>query len=163
MPYEKIQVSLGQALGVEIVLTALFTLTIFAATDKPRGANTPHITTLAPLAIGLALFLCHLVAVPIDGSSQNPARSLGTAITSGSWEYQWIFWVGPLVGAGAAGLLYELGANKGQAYKSGGGEERDGGHGAAGAAAEGGGGRRDRRMKDSAAAHPAGIRVVYDV
>jgi glycerol uptake facilitator-like aquaporin len=56
----------------------------------------------------MTLFLCHLVAVPIDGCSVNPARSFGTAVVSVTWENHWIFWVAPLIGGCAAGVLYEL-------------------------------------------------------
>eukprot|EP00879_Flechtneria_rotunda_P028764 GHRR01030984.1.p1 GENE.GHRR01030984.1~~GHRR01030984.1.p1 ORF type:complete len:309 (+),score=86.99 GHRR01030984.1:184-1110(+) len=100
----------GNALGAEIILTAIFVFVVFAAVDQTRGARTAHLPVLAPLAIGIAVFLAHVVAIPIDGCSINPARSFGVAVVvnkSVVWHDQWIFWVGPLIGGGASGLLYE--------------------------------------------------------
>lgn len=116
MPLPPSQVTVGKGLGIELLLTALFVFIVFAATDKARGATTPHLPSLAPFAIGIALFLAHIVAVPIDGCSVNPARSFGTAVTSGVWHQHWIFWVGPLVGGGVVGLLYESFAYRALAY-----------------------------------------------
>ncbi|WIA16082.1 hypothetical protein OEZ85_012807 [Tetradesmus obliquus] len=99
--------SIGTGLGAEIILTAVFVFVVFAAVDQTRGGNSAHLPVLAPLAIGIVVFLCHLVAVPIDGCSVNPARSFGTAVVSRMWTHHWIFWVGPIVGGAAAGLLYE--------------------------------------------------------
>jgi glycerol uptake facilitator-like aquaporin len=97
----------GSAIGAEVLLTAILVFVVFAATDKSRGASTPHLSALAPFAIGVTVFLCHIVAVPIDGCSVNPARSFGAAVVSGVWAYQWVFWVGPLAAGVAVGLLYE--------------------------------------------------------
>jgi aquaporin PIP len=111
-----VQVTIGKGLGMELVLTALFVFVVFAATDQTRGATTPHIPTLAPFAIGIAVFLAHIVAVPVDGTSINPARSFGTAVTAGMWKDHWVFWVGPLVGGAAVGILYEMFAYKALSY-----------------------------------------------
>eukprot|EP00878_Enallax_costatus_P008329 GHUV01008707.1.p1 GENE.GHUV01008707.1~~GHUV01008707.1.p1 ORF type:complete len:230 (+),score=37.24 GHUV01008707.1:169-858(+) len=100
-------VGIGTAVGVEILLTAIFVFVIFAAVDKPRSSTSAHLPVLAPFAIGITLFLCHMIAVPIDGCSVNPARSFGTAVVANTWHNHWIFWVGPLIGGGVAGLLYE--------------------------------------------------------
>jgi aquaporin Z len=61
----------------------------------------------APIAIGLALTLIHLISIPVTNTSVNPARSTAVAIFQGSWalEQLWLFWVMPLVGAGIAGLV----------------------------------------------------------
>lgn len=107
---------MGKGLGVEILLTALFVFVVFAATDQTRGATTPHIPALAPFAIGIAVFLAHIVAVPVDGCSINPARSFGTAVTSNTWQQHWIFWVGPLAGGAVVGILYEMFAYKALSY-----------------------------------------------
>lgn len=109
--------TVGKGLGIELLLTALFVFIVFAATDKARAATTPHLPSLAPFAIGIALFLAHIVAVPIDGCSVNLARSFGTAVTSGVWHQHWIFWVGPLVGGGVVGLLYEAFAYRALSYE----------------------------------------------
>lgn len=100
--------NIGTALGAELLLTAIFVFVVFAAVDQRRGASSAHLPILAPLSIGITLFLCHIVAVPIDGCSVNPARSFGTAVVANVWSDHWIFWVGPLVGGATAGLLYEL-------------------------------------------------------
>jgi aquaporin PIP len=99
--------NVGTGLGAELVLTAIFVFIMFAAVDQTRGAHSAHVPALAPLAIGIVVFLCHLVAVPIDGCSVNPARSFGAAVVSRTWQHHWIFWIGPIVGGAAAGLLYE--------------------------------------------------------
>lgn len=90
------------ALTAEIVLTAFFLLIILGSTDAraPKG--------LAPIAIGLALTLIHLVGIPVTNLSVNPARSTGPALFVGGWalEQLWLFWVAPLGGAALAGALY---------------------------------------------------------
>jgi aquaporin-4 len=53
------------------------------------------------------IFLLHLVGVPLTGASMNPARTLGPAIVSGQWDFHWIYWVGPIVGAVIAGLIMQ--------------------------------------------------------
>ena len=79
----------------EVVLTAFFLLVILGATDvrAPKG--------FAPIAIGLALTLIHLIGIPVTNTSVNPARSLGPALFAGGWALQqlWLFWVAPIVGA----------------------------------------------------------------
>jgi len=99
--------SIGSALGVEIILTALLVFVVFAAVDQARAASNAHLSVLAPFAIGVMVFLCHIVAVPIDGCSVNPARSFGTAVVAQVWQDHWIFWLGPFIGAAGAGLAYE--------------------------------------------------------
>jgi len=87
----------------EVVLTAFFLLVIMGATDKraPKA--------LAPVAIGLALTLIHLIGIPVTNTSVNPARSTGPAILVGGWALQqlWLFWLAPLVGGAVGGLLYK--------------------------------------------------------
>jgi aquaporin PIP len=99
--------NVGTGLGAEIILTAIFVFVVFAAVDQRRGAHSAHVPVLAPLAIGIVVFLAHIVAVPIDGCSVNPARSFGAAVVARTWHHHWIFWVGPIIGGAAAGLLYE--------------------------------------------------------
>lgn len=87
---------------VEVLLTALFVLTILGVTDQraPRG--------FAPVAIGLGLTLIHLVSIPVDNTSVNPARSVGPALFAGGTAVGqlWLFVLAPLVGAAIAGALY---------------------------------------------------------
>lgn len=61
------RVTRGNAVGVEIILTALLVFVVFAAVDQRRAKGSGHLPVLGPLAIGMAIFLCHIVAVPIDG------------------------------------------------------------------------------------------------
>ena len=89
------QYSLLAALVTEVVMTAFFLILILGATDKRAPAG------FAPIAIGLALTLIHLVSIPVTNTSVNPARSTGVAVYVGGWavEQLWLFWVAPIVGA----------------------------------------------------------------
>ena len=53
----------------------------------------------AGIAIGGMIFLLHLVGVPLTGASMNPARTFGPALVSGYWDFHWIYWAGPIIGA----------------------------------------------------------------
>lgn len=88
----------------EIVLTAFFLLVILGATDRYASVG------FAPLAIGLALTLIHLISIPVTNTSVNPARSTAVAIFQGTWALQqlWVFWVMPLVGGLIGGLIYRV-------------------------------------------------------
>ncbi|MBN1362177.1 MAG: aquaporin Z [Sedimentisphaerales bacterium] len=94
--------SLGSALLAELVLTFMFLMIILGATDKraPQG--------FAPIPIGLALTLIHLIGIPVTNLSVNPARSTGPAVFVGGWALAqlWLFWVAPIAGALAAGAAY---------------------------------------------------------
>ena len=94
--------SLIAALICETVLTAMFLLVILGTTSEKAPPG------FAPLAIGLALTLIHLISIPVTNTSVNPARSTGVAIFQGSWALAqlWAFWVAPLLGAGLAGFFY---------------------------------------------------------
>src|SRR3954469_18047456 len=94
--------SLLAVLVAEVVLTAFFLFVIFGVTDTmaPKG--------FAPLAIGLALTLIHLVSIPVSNTSVNPARSIGPALFVGgdALLQLWAFLVAPVVGALIAGASY---------------------------------------------------------
>ena len=94
--------SLTSALVAEIVLTFFFLIIILGATD---GRAPPG---FAPIAIGLALTLIHLISIPITNTSVNPARSTGPALFVGGWALAqlWLFWVAPLIGGAVGGLVY---------------------------------------------------------
>jgi aquaporin Z len=94
--------SMHAAIVCELVLTAFFLIVINGATDKFAPAG------FAPLAIGLALTLIHLISIPVTNTSVNPARSTGVAIFQGGWALQqlWLFWVVPLIGGIIGGLIY---------------------------------------------------------
>jgi aquaporin Z len=96
--------SLLACIVAEVVLTAFFLIVIMGATDgrAPKG--------FAPIAIGLCLTLIHLVGIPVDNLSVNPARSTGPAIFAGGWALQqlWVFWVAPLIGGALGGGIYSM-------------------------------------------------------
>ena len=86
----------------EIVMTFMFLIVILGATSYTEPAG------FAPIAIGLALTLIHLISIPVTNTSVNPARSTGVAIFQGGWAIVqlWFFWVMPLIGGGAAGIFH---------------------------------------------------------
>lgn len=88
---------------IEVVLTFFFILVILGSTDRRAPAG------FAPIAIGLALALIHLISIPVTNTSVNPARSTGPALVVGGWALQqlWLFWVAPLLGGVAGGLAYK--------------------------------------------------------
>ena len=94
--------SMVSGLICEITMTAMFILIIMGATDKRVSAG--H----APLAIGLALTLIHLISIPVTNTSVNPARSTGPALIVGGWALQqlWMFWLAPMVGAAMGAVVY---------------------------------------------------------
>jgi len=94
--------SLVSALVAEVVLTCMFLFVIMGATDKRAPAG------FAPLAIGLALTLIHLISIPVTNTSVNPARSTGVALFAGGWaiEQLWLFWLAPLIGGVIGGVIY---------------------------------------------------------
>jgi len=100
--------SLTACLVCEIVMTFMFLLIIMGATDKRVPAG------FAPIAIGLALTLIHLISIPVTNTSVNPARSTGPALFVGGWAVAqlWLFWIAPIVGGAVGGLVYRyLGSN----------------------------------------------------
>ena len=90
------------AVVIEFVLTMVFLLVIMGSTDEraPKG--------FAPIAIGLALTLIHLISIPVTNTSVNPARSIGPALFVGGWAVSqlWLFIVVPIVGGIVGGLAY---------------------------------------------------------
>ena len=91
------------AFVTEFLMTFFFLLVILGVTDGRAPAG------FAPLAIGLALTLIHLVSIPITNTSVNPARSTGPALLVGGWALSqlWLFWVAPIAGAMVAGVLHK--------------------------------------------------------
>ena len=96
--------SMTAALVTEVVMTMMFLVIILGATDKraPQG--------FAPIAIGLALTLIHLVSIPVTNTSVNPARSTGVAVFVGDWATAqlWLFWLAPIVGAVIGAGVYRF-------------------------------------------------------
>ncbi len=93
---------LVSALVIEVVLTAGFLLVILGSTEARVPAG------FAPIAIGLALTLIHLISIPVTNTSVNPARSTSQAIIVGGWAVQqlWLFWVAPLLGGVIGGAIH---------------------------------------------------------
>src|SRR3990167_7179928 len=96
--------SLVAALVTEIVMTMFFLIVILGATDKRAPAG------FAPIAIGLALTLIHLISIPVTNTSVNPARSTGVAIfaETAALSQLWLFWVAPIVGAIIGAIIYKI-------------------------------------------------------
>ncbi len=94
--------SLGAGLVCELVMTAGFIFVIMGATDARAPAG------FAPIAIGLALTLIHLISIPVTNTSVNPARSTGPALFVGGWALAqlWLFWLAPILGGIAGGVAY---------------------------------------------------------
>ena len=94
--------SLTACLVAEVMMTFMFLIVILGSTDKKAPVG------FAPIAIGLALTLIHLISIPVTNTSVNPARSTGPALFVGGWAIQqlWLFWVAPIAGAALAGLLH---------------------------------------------------------
>ncbi|KAJ9698122.1 hypothetical protein PVL29_007290 [Vitis rotundifolia] len=100
----------GVGLGAEIIGTFVLVYTVFSATDPKRNARDSHVPVLAPLPIGFAVFMVHLATIPITGTGINPARSFGAAViynNDKAWDDQWMFWVGPFVGAAIAAFYHQ--------------------------------------------------------
>jgi len=96
--------SLASVFIAEIVLTFLFVLVVHGSTHEraPKG--------FAGIAVGLTLTLIHIVAIPIDGTSVNPARSLGPALIVGGTALSqlWVFWVAPIIGGIIAAGVWKI-------------------------------------------------------
>ncbi|KAL6134459.1 hypothetical protein ACLB2K_066690 [Fragaria x ananassa] len=105
IPIHTVSAGVGAIEGVvfEIIITFALVYTVYAtAADPKKGA----IGTIAPIAIGFIVGANILAAGPFSGGSMNPARSFGPAVASGDFTDNWIYWVGPLIGGGLAGLIY---------------------------------------------------------
>jgi aquaporin Z len=96
--------SLLACLVIEVLLTAIFLWVILGSTDTraPKG--------LAPLAIGLALTLIHLISIPVTNTSVNPARSIGVGLFAGgdAIAQLWLFILAPVIGGLIAGFSYAV-------------------------------------------------------
>ena len=93
---------LGSAFLIELLLTSGFLMVIMGSTHKLAAAGA------APIAIGMALTLIHLISIPVTNTSVNPARSTGPALVEGGIALQqlWLFWLAPLIGGALGGWLY---------------------------------------------------------
>uniref|UniRef100_A0A8C9RPY8 Aquaporin-4 n=1 Tax=Scleropages formosus TaxID=113540 RepID=A0A8C9RPY8_SCLFO len=96
-------ISVGHALVVELLITFELVFTVFATCDPKRV----DLKGSAALAIGIAVSIGHLFAIPYTGASMNPARSFGPALVTWNWENHWVYWTGPIMGGVVAAALYE--------------------------------------------------------
>jgi aquaporin Z len=107
--------SLTAGFVTELTMTFMFLMIILGSTDRraPQG--------FAPIAIGLALTLIHLISIPVTNTSVNPARSTGPALIVGGWALQqlWLFWIAPLLGAALAGVVYRWSSRRADALSPG--------------------------------------------
>lgn len=105
MPTHGVAAGVGAIEGVvmEIIITFALVYTVYATAADPKKGS---LGTIAPIAIGLIVGANILAAGPFSGGSMNPARSFGPAVVSLDFAGNWIYWVGPLVGGGLAGLIY---------------------------------------------------------
>jgi MIP family channel proteins len=96
-----LEITAGQAIGLEAIATFFLAFVIFGTAVDPKAPR------IGGLAIGLTIAADILAIGPFTGASMNPARSFGPAVASGVFEGQFVYWVGPLIGAVAAALLYD--------------------------------------------------------
>jgi aquaporin Z len=103
--------SMSAAFIAEVVLTAAFVLVILGSTSKAAAAG------FAPLAIGLCLTLIHLISIPVDNTSVNPARSIAAAVFSqnGALGQVWLFIVAPLIGGAIGAVIWRYVISPGEA------------------------------------------------
>ncbi|CAN1333639.1 Probable aquaporin TIP-type RB7-5A [Linum perenne] len=92
-----------QGVVMEIIITFALVYTVYATAADPKKGS---LGTIAPMAIGFIVGANILAAGPFSGGSMNPARSFGPAVVAGDFAGHWVYWVGPLIGGGLAGLVY---------------------------------------------------------
>lgn len=95
-------VSFGTLMGFEIAMTFMLVFVIFAVAVDAKS----QFKGIANFAIGLTVTSCALVGGTITGASLNPARSFGPALITGTWEFQWAYWIAPLIGGALAAIVY---------------------------------------------------------
>lgn len=94
-------ITAGQAFVVEVIATFFLVMVIFGTAVDKRGPG-----MIAPLAIGLTITMDIFWAGGLSGAAMNPARAFGPALVQPFWDDQWIYWLGPLLGAAIAGILH---------------------------------------------------------
>lgn len=96
-------VSIGEGFLLEVILTFLLVLVVFATMVHPRGP----FTIVAGFAIGLTITVGILVGGPLTGAAMNPARAFGPELVAGFWSDGWLYYLAPLVGGAVAAVLYD--------------------------------------------------------
>lgn len=99
-------VSPASAVGLEVIATFFLMFVIMGAAVDERGVGAVKVTS--GLAIGLTLAAAILCIGPLTGASLNPSRSFGPALISGTWDFHWVYWVGPVFGAALAAFVYTV-------------------------------------------------------
>ena len=102
LPVVASTVSLGQAIGIELVLTFFLVSAVYGTAVSPDAPR------VAGFGIGLVLLFDILVGGPLTGAAMNPARAFGPAVVSGEWVGQLVYWIGPIAGSILAALLWEF-------------------------------------------------------
>lgn len=92
-----------KSFGLELLLSAVLMFVIISVATDTRAVG-----QLAALAIGATVALDALWGGPISGASMNPARSFGPALIAGVWTDQWVYWLGPMIGASVGALIYQI-------------------------------------------------------
>jgi len=95
----------GGSLGIEVLTTYILVLAALSFTDKRRSRGSAE---FGPLALGFVVLCVHLIALPINGASMNPARSFASSALYHNWQDQWCYWLGPALGSIIAVLWYEF-------------------------------------------------------
>lgn len=98
-------VSVWNALVFEIVMTFGLVYTVYATALDPKKGN---LGVIAPIAIGFIVGANILAGGAFDGASMNPAVSFGPAVVSWTWDNHWVYWLGPLIGAAVAAVVYDV-------------------------------------------------------
>jgi aquaporin Z len=113
--------SMQAALLIEVILTAGFLIVILGATSKAAASG------FAPIAIGLALTLIHLISIPVTNTSVNPARSTGVALfaETAALPQLWLFWAAPLIGGTIGALIWRFVLMPGEGVEAIGGEDQE--------------------------------------
>lgn len=106
--YQNPKVTDGNAFLVEVMGTLLLVYVVLETAVNPAAVTSEKggKLTVAPIAIGLAVFVAHVVCIPITGCSINPTRSFGPALVAGEWDKHFMWWVAPLCGATLASLMW---------------------------------------------------------
>jgi len=95
----------GSSVGIETLTTFILVLTALAFHDKGKAKGTRG---FGPAALGFVVLVVHLIALPINGASMNPARSFASSAVFHDWDAQWTYWLGPYLGSAIAVLFYEF-------------------------------------------------------